>query len=56
MNLSTAWPNGRDLPFDELKALSVAEGLDLPAGRQGFTLSHATVSRLERQGFARSNG
>jgi len=29
VNLSTPWPEDRGLPFDELKALSVAEGLEV---------------------------
>ena len=48
-NLSTRPPKGRGLPFDELKALSVAEGLEVhPEPR--------FLPHLLRWGFARSNG
>jgi len=44
--------SGLSLPIDKLKALNATEGLSLPAGRQGLTLSGASLPRLKEAGLA----
>ena len=42
VNPSTPRPKGQGLPFDELKALSVAEGLRVDPEPRSFTASSKT--------------
>jgi hypothetical protein len=44
---STPRSEARGMPFDKLKAPSEAEGLSLPAGRQGLILSGAFYPDLK---------
>jgi len=51
VNPPTPRPEGLGLPFDKFKAPSTAGGLSLPAGRQGLTLSGASLPCLKSHGL-----